>query len=237
LPLSQARLAYRRRRILATAQSLLHGRYNTSFSMGELARRAGVSPATPYNLIGTKAEILRLVVEDEYRRFSLKIPKRPKTGPLRALLDGIGLLVAHYESDRQFYRSLYCVIQSSDLPEVTVNVMASSRVLLRGFVRKAVEARELSATVAVGAFSDVVMRAISSVTLVWLAENWPAARFEREMALTVRLIVASVARPDLRGVLTAEIAACHAALEPGGAPAESESSGGSAPPDESERSP
>ncbi len=180
--------------------------------MAELARRAGVSPATPYNLVGTKAGVLRLVVEEEYRGFIAKLPEGPPEGPLSALLGATALVVTHYEADRQFYRTLYHLIYSSDLPNVAENMLAMGRTFWRRFVRAAIEAKELSDTVAVEPFTDNLLRAISSVTLAWLAEDWPHARFEREMSLAIRLIVASVARPDLQETLRAEIAACHQAL-------------------------
>jgi AcrR family transcriptional regulator len=215
LALSDARREDRRRRIVAAAQSLLRDRYDANFSMAELARRAGVSPATPYNLVGTKAGVLRLVVEEEYRGFIAKLPQERPGGPLRALLDAIARVVTHYEADRKFYRTLYHVIFSSDLPNVTEDMLALGRVMWRGFVRAAIDAGELSDTVAVEPFTDNLMRAISSVTLAWLAANWSHTRFEQEMSLSVRLIVASVAHPDLQPTLRAEIAACHEALRPG----------------------
>lgn len=214
MALSEARREDRRRRIVAAAQSLLRDRHDANFSMAELARRAGVSPATPYNLVGTKAGVLRLVVEEEYRAFIARLPKDRSGGPLQALLDAIALVVTQYEADRQFYRTLYSMIFSSDLPNVTENMLALGRAMWRGFVRDAIDAGELSDTVAVEPFADNLMRAISSVTLAWLAANWSHARFEREMSLSVRLIVASVAHPDLQPRLRAEIAACHAALRP-----------------------
>jgi AcrR family transcriptional regulator len=157
LPVSQARLDDRRRRLVATAQSLLRERYDAGFSMGELARRAGVSPATPYNLVGNRAEILQLVVEEEYRRLAAKLPNERPLGALRALLDAIDVLVAHYDDDRNFCRTAYRVIRSSDLPDVTETVLQSGGTVLRGFVRAAVDAGELSATVAVETFADILV--------------------------------------------------------------------------------
>jgi len=212
LALSEARREDRRRRIVAAAQSLLRDRYDATFSMAELARRAGVSPATPYNLVGTKGGVLRLVVEEEFRGFIAKLPEGRPGGALQALLHATALVVTHYEADRQFYRTLYHVIYSSDLPNVAENMLALGRALWRGFVRAAIDAGELSDTVAVEPFADNLLRAISSVTLAWLAGNWPHARFEWEMSLSIRLIVASVAHPDLQPTLRAEIAACHEAL-------------------------
>jgi AcrR family transcriptional regulator len=216
LALSEARREDRRRRIVFAAQSLLRDRYDASFSMAELARRAGVSPATPYNLVGTKAGVLRLVVEEEYRDFIAKLPAAGPGGALRALLDATALVVTHYEADRKFYRTLYHLIYSSDLPNVAQNMLALGRAFWRALVGAAIDSGELCATIAVKPFTDNLIRAISSVTLAWLAEDWPHARFEWEMSLSMRLIVASVAHQDLQPALRAEIAACHAALQPGG---------------------
>lgn len=47
-----------RTRLLDAAESLTRELESTDFSMGALARRAGVSPQTTYNLIGSKAELL-----------------------------------------------------------------------------------------------------------------------------------------------------------------------------------
>ncbi len=180
--------------------------------MAELARRAGVSPATPYNLVGSKAGVLQLVVEEEYRGFIAKLPQGQPQGALQALLDATALVVTHYVADRKFYRTLYYVIYGSHLPIVTENMLSLGRAMWRGFVRAAIEAGELCDTVTVEPFADNLLRAISSVTLTWLAENWSHARFEREMSLSIRLLVASVAHPDLQPSLRAEIGACHAAL-------------------------
>ncbi len=41
--------------------------------MRELAKKAGVSPATPYNLLSNKANLLALVVQDEFQDFQAKL--------------------------------------------------------------------------------------------------------------------------------------------------------------------
>ena len=51
----QQGLEDRRRRLVKAASELLAERDNGQFSMPDLAERAGVSLATPYNLFGSKA--------------------------------------------------------------------------------------------------------------------------------------------------------------------------------------
>ncbi|WP_418654973.1 TetR/AcrR family transcriptional regulator, partial [Acinetobacter baumannii] len=45
----------RRRNIVDAAHELVRETGGAGFSMLDLARRAGVSPATPYNLLGSKS--------------------------------------------------------------------------------------------------------------------------------------------------------------------------------------
>ncbi len=63
----------RRRHLVTVAQALIREKGDAGFAMTELATRAGVSPATPYNLVGSKADLLRLVVDDEFDRFTRKL--------------------------------------------------------------------------------------------------------------------------------------------------------------------
>lgn len=198
MALSAARREDRRRNIIAAAHSLLRERGDDGFTMTELAARAGVSPATPYNLVGSKAEVLRSVVKDEFRCFIDKLAQLEHRSPLQSLLDATALVVSHYESDRAFYRALYRMTVGADAPEVYDVMQAEGRVLWQGLVQAAVDAGELTQLVRVRPFTDVLLRAIASVTLDWLAANWRHARFEQEMALSVLLITTSTARADLQ---------------------------------------
>lgn len=198
MALGEALREDRRGRIVAAAQSLLRDRGDAGFSMTELAARAGMSPATPYNLVGSKGEILRLVVREEFRSFVDKLSALERRGPLADLLEATDLVVSHYEADRDFYRALYRMTFNAEAPDVHDHMQAEGRALWQGLVRAAADSGELTAVVRVEPFTDVLLRTISAVTLVWLSEDWPRARFADEMALSVQLIAAAVARPDLR---------------------------------------
>jgi AcrR family transcriptional regulator len=201
LALSAGRREDRRRHIVSVAQALLRDRGDGGFSMTELAARAGVSPATPYNLVGSKGDLLRLVIKAEFQSFIDKLSALDRSGPLRTLLDATTLVVSHYEADRDFYRALYRMTFNTDAPDVHDHMQAEGRALWQGLVRAAVDSGELTSIVRVEPFTDVLLRTLGAVTLAWLSEDWPHARFEREMALSVLLIVASAARPDIRSRL------------------------------------
>ena len=65
MALSAERREARRRHLVEAAASLIRDNGGAGFSMLQLAERAGVSQATPYNLLGSKSELLRLIVAGE----------------------------------------------------------------------------------------------------------------------------------------------------------------------------
>lgn len=214
MALSAARREDRRRRLVEAAQALIREGGDTGFSMTQLAARAGVSPATPYNLVGAKSELLRLIVRDEFESFAAKLVAVRHESPLMVLLDATALVVSHYEADRPFYRGLYRAAASVEATEVHVMMADEGRALWRGFVRDAVDSGELEAFVKVEPFTDVLLRNISATTQAWLADEWTAERFALEMAGAVRLVIASMAAPPIRDRLVREAVAAQTAITP-----------------------
>jgi AcrR family transcriptional regulator len=213
LALSPARRQDRLRDIIDAAKALLRERGGDGFSMGELAARAGVSPSTPYNRVGSKSDVLRLVVEEEFESFVVKLGAlAPSSSPLRDLLAATDLFVVHYEGDRDFYRALYGTAFSAEARDTHDLMHAMGQTLWRGLVRKAAEAGELTDLVAVEPLTDALLRTLSAATLAWLAENWDHGRFANEMALSVRLVLVGVAASPLQTDLLADIRAAAGRL-------------------------
>jgi AcrR family transcriptional regulator len=206
LALSLERRAARRGHVVLAAEALIRERGDAGFSMAELATRAGVSPATPYNLLGSKAEILRLVVHGDFERFTDRLAGAGPAGPLARLLHAADLVVSHYEADRAFYRGLFRAAFSTDVAEVRDMMSLEARALWRGWVEAALAAGDLCDWVQPGPLTVVLIRTIGSTAQTWLSEGWPRERFELEMSHSVRLILASVAAPAHREMLAAEIA-------------------------------
>ncbi len=99
----------RRTRIVETARSLIREGGDTGLSMRMLAERAGVSPATPYNLFGSKRAILLAVLED-LRGFDKAFAVSSRLPPLLRMLRAAELAVSYYEGDAEFYRALWTSI-------------------------------------------------------------------------------------------------------------------------------
>lgn len=213
MPLSVERKAQRVLHLVRAAQDLIRVSGDAGFSMAQLAARAEVSPATPYNLLGGKSELLRLVVEDEYEGFAEKLAREPARPPLAALLAATALVVTHYEADRQFYRGLYRMIATTEGSE-TYDLMATQGERLWGdMVGACVESGELQGFVRVGPLTRSLLTTIASLTTAWFAQEWPARRYALEMAHGVRLVLASVANGAQREALVDEIADLQTRIE------------------------
>ena len=74
-PLSrrESNVAARRQRILESARTLLAGSGQDGLSMRKLAREADLSVTTLYNLVGSREDILRALIEDSAERFELTV--------------------------------------------------------------------------------------------------------------------------------------------------------------------
>jgi AcrR family transcriptional regulator len=218
MALSLMRRAARIRHLADTARALVAETGDAGFSMALLAARAGVSAATPYNLVGTKSDIVRLVVHCEFVDFGAKLGAIQHDSPMAALLDATALVVTHYAADPRFYRGLFRATFGMEASDVHDVMLAEGRALWVGFVADAVAAGELQRFVEPQPLTDVLLRTIGVTTQAWLAEGWDEARFALEIAYGVRLALAGVASPAIRDRLVAEIAAAQTQLA---APADS----------------
>jgi AcrR family transcriptional regulator len=88
------------------ARELIVERGDTGLSMRELARRAGVSQATPYNLFGTKRAILLGVLQD-VEDFGGRMAARASHDALGRIFDLVEIMADMYAADPAFYRILW----------------------------------------------------------------------------------------------------------------------------------
>ena len=194
----------RRRHLVDTAACLIRENGGTGFSMLQLAERAGVSPATPYNLLGSKSDLLRLIVADEFRSFVDRLAGLPPLAPLPCLLAAADAVVDHYCADQAFYRGLYLSAGGAEGGELRTLMQQEGRHLWRQMVEAAFASGELRPLAAPDALTDVLLRSIGGVTEAWLAEQWTCSQFAAEMALSVRLLFAGLAIEPLLPVTVAK---------------------------------
>lgn len=189
----------RRRNVIDAAHALIRETGGTGFSMVQLAQQAGVSPATPYNLLGAKAEVLRRVVEDEFASFAARLAAEPPREPLPRLLRAVDLVAVHYLAEPGFYRGLYGAMLGIEGNPLRETMSEQGQRLWAGLVRAAQDAGALALLLDADALTDVLLRMMAATVETWLAEQWDEARFSRELARASRLL--------LLGLVSAEDAA------------------------------
>jgi AcrR family transcriptional regulator len=205
MALSPERRAARQDRLAEVAQALIRERGDAGFSMTELALRAGVSPATPYNLLGSKGEILRRVITGDFARFTDRLAQLGVASPLDFLLAASDLAVTHYEADRQLHRGLLRAIFSADSGEARDVMSVEARSLWRRLVAAAFESGELQSAVGPDALSNLFIRVIGATAQTWSMDSWSPERFRLELGLAVRLILAAVVAPSRHDALMSEV--------------------------------
>lgn len=97
----------RRQRIIEAAEELIRETGSTDFSMHVLAARAGFSTPTTYNLIGSKATVLYILLNQYQDRLDNSL-LRPSTtdDPFENVLRASDIAVQVYTADSTFIRPL-----------------------------------------------------------------------------------------------------------------------------------
>lgn len=186
----------RRRNIVSAAHMLIRETGGAGFSMLQLAKRAGVSPATPYNLHGSKSEVLRRVVEDEFFSFARRLAQQPAAAPLDRLLCTVDLVVVHYCTEPEFYRGLYAAMHGIEGNPLREMMGAQGEALWTALVAEAIASGELRPLLSAEELTPLLLRAIAATTEAWLDDNWDAARFANEMARGCRLLLLGLVDQD-----------------------------------------
>jgi AcrR family transcriptional regulator len=106
----EKQVAARRARILDAAGALIRATAGTDFTMLEVAEKAGVSPATPYNLFASKHGLLYALLNrslDELFRGAMKFSA---ASPLEHPLQAGDIAAELFARDPVFYRPLFLVL-------------------------------------------------------------------------------------------------------------------------------
>lgn len=195
------------RTIVDAAHTLVRETGGVGFSMLQLAKTAGVSPATPYNLLGSKREVLRRVVHDEFERFANRLSKRSLQAPLERLLDAIDLVVVHYLEEPDFYRGLYHAVLDTNAGELRAMMTAEGQALWCAMIEEVACEGAFELLVDGPSLTGLLLRTMGGTVEAWLADGWNGRRLAAEMTISTRLLLLGLARNDAAQKMRSEIAA------------------------------
>jgi AcrR family transcriptional regulator len=105
--LREKQTAERRRRILDSAARLIRKTGGTDFPMLALAAKAEVSPATPYNLFGSKAGVLYALLNRSLDHITREALTFASVDPFEQVLEAAGIAADLFARDPGFFRPLF----------------------------------------------------------------------------------------------------------------------------------
>lgn len=202
----QQGLDERRHRLIRAASDLIAERGDGSFSMPELARRAGVSLATPYNLFGSKAAILIKVFERLIRGFDRNAEWMVGEPTSARMFGVIDRLVVAYEKQGALFRNLWKALYGLDALEQGRFNSTLSVEIVRPLVTSLARDALLPPDVPADTLERTLVRIFDANFQLWAAQNWSPARLGDELRQSFALVFLGLVGPSERDLLMKALA-------------------------------
>ncbi|MDA0915544.1 MAG: TetR/AcrR family transcriptional regulator [Proteobacteria bacterium] len=136
---------FNRARIRAAAEAIIRAEGIGSLTMRRLAERAEVSLRTPYNLFGSKTDVLIALLDEAQLQLTPLGDVAGQGSALDQSLDALMRIEAFFASDEEYYRGIYHAIMTSDHPEAREARVARAITTTQWLMARAVERGELAA--------------------------------------------------------------------------------------------
>lgn len=195
----------RRDDIVTAARALMRKGGDTGFSMRALAEEAGVSIATPYNVFGSKQNVLLAVLDDDLAAYEATLAAL--TGdPISILFDSIDVLHTMLDSEPDFYRGMLAAV-SRDGGEARNLARGARYMVWKRLLAQATEAGLLDADADPDAFAIATSQNNLSNLVNWAAGGLSlaemAARNHYGLALMLLALATDASRADVRARMRA----------------------------------
>ena len=205
----------RRTRIVKAAYQLLREEVGAhELSMKMIADRAGVSPATVYNLFGTKAYVLEKVYEHDKVAFMKRVETAPSDS-LDRIFDGMRISADQYRADPRFYRS---VMRMPDIDpsetEISDEVFRIRLTFWSELVAAAVRDGHLRPDTDAGQVGALLTHMASGALNYWVSNMIGLEQFEHDILYGIAALLMTYATPAARPRLQARLDPATAAVNP-----------------------
>lgn len=186
----------RRAKLVTAARSLLAQGGLEGFSMLDLAKRAGVSPATPYNLFGSKAAVLRDVFAAEVSGFHRAQSARFGDSPVQNILGTCDMLAGEFSRRPAFYRSLSASLSSVEpVGDLFVPLGES---LLVPLINALERDGALQAWISGPVIGHHLMQVIQALFFHWTVLDWSPERLSVELRVSIGITFLGLLRTPLQ---------------------------------------
>lgn len=185
----------RRRAILDAARDIILREGEAGMTMRSMAAQAGVSPATPYNLFGSKQAILQAIYDEDYAIFTRQFEAQASDDALIRLFDIADFSIDYFERQPDFYRALFAILQRHSGSEVESRSWSLRMAYLQGVVRAAMLSGELRDDVPVELVCSALLRIVKAIAQEWVEGVLALDEARRELGVSFGLVLASLVTP------------------------------------------
>jgi AcrR family transcriptional regulator len=140
--------------------------------MGELAARADLSLATPYNLFGSKTAILQGVFRAEMQGLQRRQKSLTRLQPVEQVLATVDDIVSVFAREPDFYRSLTRSMMAITSDDFHASILPISDHMFSPLIDGLIEANAIRLPVPASLLSDQLLRVFNSTFLLWALQNW-----------------------------------------------------------------
>ena len=181
-------------------------------SVKMIADRAEVSPATVYNLFGTKAAILVKVYEQDLEDFERRVADARSADALERMFDAVAIAVDLYRGDARFYRAAMSA-RDGGLDQHMVAAAHRPRVeFWRAMAARAVAEGHLRADVNAERLGVLLIQVSGGAQGRWVSNLISVDELELEMSYGFAVVLLAFASRTVRPRLQAKLAELDAAL-------------------------
>ena len=209
----EAQKAERRQFILDAARALILEGARGDFSMPQLAAAAGVALVTPYNLFGSKANILLAIARENIFEPMNEIQHVPCEDLAQFLADLSAILARVYFGDRHFYRRLIATLSAQDSAEGIKAVVNLNYERFEPLVERLLAGKKLRPLLGKRVLARQFAHMIASAVQHRLITRGTEERLRQEFELGLILIVAGLASVSDRAALLDRARAIEAAID------------------------
>ena len=197
----------RRRTILDAARALILEDQSRDFSMPALAEKAGVSLVTPYNLFGTKSNILLEIAREDIFERARDIDALACKNLVDWISDLSRTLARVYYSKRHYYRRMIITLTAQESGEVQRESLALTCGMYETALARIVEDKFLQPVIPVEVLARYIAHCVSGALQRRLMERVSEDRLRTDIELAVLLVLAGICADVERAPLVERIEA------------------------------
>lgn len=190
--------AHNRNKILAAARDLLKEGGLEGLSMRSLAERAQVSSRTPYNLFGSKTDVLLALLDDPLRQLGESLPVAFESGILRASMKLIDDAYALYAPDIEYYRNIFWGVMTSDHPAARAANLERAQQIAQVLLGQALARQELLPATPLESLARHILLAVAGLLGLWGNALISAPELVAEIKITLAYSLSRHCSPSLR---------------------------------------